>query len=88
MIKKSSKTFLIQRWWNCFSLSSSPNVWLGADGIQKLLTPRNFPCLGELKVKDDAQDEIRVTIEVIKVNATVQKCGPVYEGRFFRDKSK
>lgn len=88
MIKKSSKVFFIQRWWRCFSLYKSPNVWLGADNIQKFLTVKNFPCLGELKEKDMAQDEIRITIEIINVNATVKKCGPVYKGRYFREKSK
>lgn len=88
MIKKSSKIFLIQRWWSCFSLYRSPNIWLGAGKIQKFLTVRNFPCLGELEVKDEAQDEIRITIEIIKVDATVQKCGPVYKGRYFRVKSQ
>ncbi len=88
MIKKSSKVFFIQRWFQCFSLYKSPNVWLGAGDIRKFLTVENFPCLGELKPKDEAQDEIRVTIEIIKGNATVKKCGPVYRGRYFREKSK
>ena len=81
--RKSSREFFIQRWWNCFSLFSSPNRWLGADKLEGLLTVRNFPCLNKLKTKDAAQDRICITIEILEEDATICKYGPVYKGKYF-----
>jgi len=87
MIKgKNSKEFFIQRWWDCFSLYLKPNVWLGADKIQNLFTIKNFPCLAKLKEKDNAQDKIRVTVEILEENATIRKYGPIYKGKYFKRK--
>lgn len=72
---------MIQRWWQTFCLHSTPNTWVSK--LDELLTVKNFPCLGELEVKDDVMDEIRITIEIIKKNATVRKLGPIYKGKYF-----
>ena len=88
--QKSSKIFYIQRWWKSFRLSSSPNRTV--DQVCKpenpLFTVRNFPCLARLKVKDAAQDTIRITIEIIKEDATKAKYGPIYGGKYFKNTKK
>jgi len=85
---KSSKEFFIQRWYSCFSLYSSPNKWLGAEKLEGLLTVRNFPCLKKLRVKDEAQDLIRITVEVVEEDATIKKCGPIHKGKYFRKRKR
>lgn len=80
--RKSSREFFIQRWWKSFCLHSTPNTWV--DNLDKLLTVRNFPCLNKLKIKDMAQDRIRITVEILKEDATICKCGPIYRGRYFK----
>ena len=82
---KSSRVFFIQRRWSdIFSLYSRINNWLGTTEIKGLLTTKNFPCLGELKLKDMAQDKIRITIEILEEDATIKRCGPIHRGVYFR----
>lgn len=86
MIKKSSRTFFIQRWWRTFSLYRSANVW--TDKLDKLVTTRNFPCLSELDIKDDSKDEILITIEIIKKDVLKCRYGPIAGGKYFRRRLK
>ena len=83
---KSSRDFFIQRWFQCFCLHSTPNIWISK--LDELLTTKYFPCLKEIEVKDDSMDRIRITIEIIEKEAIIKKYGPIYKGRYFKKRKK